>query len=127
MELPWIREAIATPGAKLFINYCLGFTVVRISEGGGILCAERHSAPIYILKNTTRPSRLRLNEMYHDEEGFVKKEPLNSSDIYWVSVSHDHIQKVFSPGPITYAYDTNGQLTDEDNLSINEGMYDEYY
>lgn len=133
MELPWIREVIANPGARLLINYCRIFTLVRISDGGGIICAERE-APLYILKNTTRPARLRLDEMYHDEDGFVKAEPLNSSEIYWTSVSRNHIQNksvwmTFRRNPISYAYDRVGQLTDEDNLSINRDFpdYDEYY
>lgn len=157
MELPWIREVIANPGARLLINYCRIFTLVRISEGGGIICVERE-APLYILKNSTRPARLRLDEMYHDEEGFVKAEPLNSSEIYWASISHnrtqnkaiwmtfrrdsigwtsvsrDHIQNktvwmTFRRDPISWTYDRKGQLTDEDNLSINRDFpdYDEYY
>jgi hypothetical protein len=117
MELPWIREIVTHPGTELYINYIWGCTVLRISDGGAIIPTEDDKERIYILKNITKPSRLRI-EQYITKEGFVDRFPIDFMNISWVGTSLEYIDpksglKIHYVNPITYSYDKQGKLSSE--------------
>jgi hypothetical protein len=79
LALPWIKEAYENPKSTLGINDCFGFSITEISEGGSIRSGKD---VFYIAKNTRRPSRLVLKQMWRDDEGYVRPDPLNE---FWIT------------------------------------------
>jgi hypothetical protein len=108
LAFPWIVEALATPGAKLFVNNCLGYEVHSINEGGAIMGADPTASPLYIARYTAdkRPSRIYLLETTRDKDGFVEPDPLNSVLIRKVTVSTNYSKadgpRVFGDGANVY-------------------------
>lgn len=115
MEIPWMKEAIETPDAKLFIDDCLGFDIKDVSEGGSIRLKNAFDwTPqrcLRIAKNTVKPSRLQLTEYYRDADGLWQIDPNYPRRIFCATVSSDFGGFCFSAGPNKYYYYPNGEIT----------------
>lgn len=108
MDLPWFHEAAKT-GELLLINSCIGFQIGEIQEGGSFL-DTRTKKPLYIMKNTKRRTRLRLNELVRDGDEW---KVLNTSEIYRAQLASDELVNGFRCAITTgkrYCYDETGEL-----------------
>jgi hypothetical protein len=92
LRLPWMAKAISSAGSKLFLNNCLGYTVLDVNTGGAIATnLDLNPGPLYIARySADKKERLYLLEMSRNEDGFVKSEPLNIVPIFKVTVSDNH-------------------------------------
>jgi hypothetical protein len=117
MTIPWMKEAIETPDAKLFIDDCLGFDIKDVSEGGSIRLKNAFDwTPqrcLRIAKNTVKPSRLQLTEYYRDDDGLWQTDPNYPRRIFCATVSKNFGGFCFSEGPNKYYYHPNGEITTE--------------
>ena len=115
LRLPWMAKALASAGSKLFLNDCLGYTVVDVNDGGAITRTESsifdsNPGPLYVARySADKKERLYLLEMCRDEDGFVKSEPLNITPIVKVTVSDNHHTdrdglRMFSDGEEVWRY-----------------------
>ncbi len=112
LELPWIVEALQAPTSLLVISDCFGIQITEITEGGSIRSGDD---VFYIAKNILKSSWLSLHEMWRDEEGYVRPDPLNKLYITSATVTTDFTSFAGKPnvccdGPVKYRYYADGTL-----------------
>lgn len=109
MEIPWMKEAIETPDAKLFIDDCLGYAIKEVTEGGSIRLKD--NSVLRISRNTVKPSRLQLTAYDRNEEGLWELDPNYPRRIFCATVSSNFGGFCFTSGPNKYYYYPNGDIT----------------
>ena len=109
MEIPWMKEAIETPDAKLFIDDCLGFDVKEVTQGGSIRL--KNGSALRIARNIVKPSRLQLTEYRRNEDDVWELDPNYPRHIFCATVSSNFGGFCFTSGPNKYYYHKNGDIT----------------
>lgn len=109
MKIPWMKEAIETPDAMLFIDDCLGFGIKEVTEGGSIRLKGGNA--LRIAKNTVKASRLQLTEYRRNDEGVWELDLNYPRRIFSASVSKNFGGFCFTDGPNKYYYHPNGEIT----------------
>jgi hypothetical protein len=108
LRLPWMAKIISSPGSKLFLNDCLGYTVAEINAGGAI--TRSGGGPMYVARySADKKERYYLLEMVRNPDGFVENDPLNTVPIFKVTVSDCHHTdqdglRMFSDGEEVWRY-----------------------
>lgn len=109
MEIPWMKEAIETPDAKLFIDNCLGFDVKEVTQGGSIRLKNGNA--LRIAKNIIKPCRLQLTAYDRNEEGVWELDLNFPRHIFCATVSSNFGGLCFTSGPNKYYYHKDGRIT----------------
>jgi hypothetical protein len=159
MTIPWMKEAMEATGttrvesgdcrrfqslvappalkhdsrldAKLFIDDCLGFDIVSVTEAGAIHLKHRENywceSHLRILKNTKKPSRFLLMEYYREKGGEWLLDPNYPRHIHSATVSTNFGTledgfRVFTDGEKKYLYSRDGK----ERLYV-PPVYDDYY
>lgn len=128
MTIPWIKEIDEVKDAneiKLFIDNCLGFDIKEISEWGSIILKDGDT--LRIAKNTCKPDRYQLTQMYRDKDGLWKVDSNYPRYIRSATVSANFGTmkdgwRVFYDGEKKYMYNNEGK----ERLAI-PPVYDDYY
>ncbi len=112
MEIPWMKEVIEVKNARLFVNVYMGFPITEITDGG--IMDIGNNERLYIEKNITTPSRLKLFMILINSDGISK--PYMNVDIEDITVSTTYGSmsdgfRVYQPESIKYKYDQKGNMT----------------
>jgi hypothetical protein len=112
MTIPWMKEAVETKNAMLFIDDCSSYPIERVTDTGAIYLNKGQSlydCHLRILKNIVKPSRYLMTCFKRYDGGEWKLDNNYPCNIRTATVSSNFDAFCYTDGEKKYYYSKDGK------------------